>query len=400
MDQRRLLLVLLLAIGTAFAPIEPLDLTFAVPAVIVIVIIFLSLTAMLANTISDPRLEAWYKTELREFVAGVALIVIITAAVISSNGAATALTGTGNYIQASKDVIDGMLAKSDSAFHELIASAGRIRASATYAPYINVPLWYVSISYSTSPLAGIGMILGSLNLGAQALSNAIFLFEGLRLLVIFMGVVAPKILLPLSFIARIIPFTRRVGNTLIAIAVGASVFMPFAIILVDKLNGTISLPTPHVDDIGQLDTFLPSDIVEPLCQTIPLRVILGLTDPLFSLVVCLPLILIPIVGPGLFSACFNLVFYVIYPLINVIFQGVMTVLLIAWEGILEGIGGPEGYAEAVFNQIHPFLTQINNFVLVSYIDFILIVLITVAGARSLSAALGGEWYMAGVQRLI
>ncbi|MCI0564591.1 MAG: hypothetical protein MN733_39490 [Nitrososphaera sp.] len=395
-----MLLLSLLVIGTAFAPIEPLDLTFAVPVVIVIVIIFLALTSMLANTLSDPKLEAWYKTELREFVAGVGLIVIITAAFISSNGVAIALTGEDNFIDASTGIIDDMLSTADNAFYDLIAASGRIRASATYAPYINVPLWYVSISYSTSPLAGIGMILGSLNLGAQGLSNVIFLFESLRLLVIFMGIVAPKILLPLAFVARIIPFTRRIGNTLIAIALGVAVFLPFSIILVDKLNGVIDVPSPGIADLGSLDTFLPSDIVEPLCETIPLRVILGLTDPLFSLVVCIVLIVIPIVGPGLFSACYNIVFYIVYPLLNVIFQGIMTGLLVAWEGIMEGVGGPEGYAETVFNQVHPFLTEINNFVLVSYIDFILIAIITVAGARSLSVALGGEWYMAGVQRLI
>jgi hypothetical protein len=395
-----MLLLSLLLFGAAFAPIEPLDLTFAVPVVIMIVIIFLALTGMLANTISDPKLEAWYKTELREFVAGVALIVIITAAFISSNGVAIALTGEGNYIDASTGIIDDILSDSDTGFKDLIAASGRVRASATYAPYINVPLWYVSISYSTSPLAGIGMILGSLNLGAQALSNVIFLFEALRLLVIFMSVVGPKILLPLSFIARIIPFTRKIGNTLISVSIGGAVLLPFSIILVDKLNDTIDYDTPQIADLGKLNAFLPSDIVEPLCETIPLRVILGLTDPLFSLVICIVLIVIPIVGPALFSACYNIVFYVVYPLLNVIFQGAMTALLISWEGIMEAAGGPEEYAENVFGQIHPFLVEINNFVLVGYIDFILIAIITVAGIRSLSVALGGEWYMAGVQRLI
>jgi hypothetical protein len=400
MDPRRTLFLSLFLIGTAFAPIEPLDLTFAVPLVIFIVIIFLALTSMLANTISDPKLEAWYRTELREFVAGVVLIVIITVTFIASNGVAIALTGESSYIDASRGIIDGILSTADTAFYDLIAASGRIRSSATYAPYINVPLWYVSISYSTSPLAGIGMILGSLNLGAQGLSNIIFLFEALRLLVIFMSVVAPKILLPLAFIARIIPFTRRIGNTLIAISLGAAVFLPFSIILVDKLNGVIDVPSPQIDNLGALDTFLPSDIVEPLCETIPIRVILGLTDPIFSLLICLPLLLIYPVGPALFAACYNIVFYIVYPLLNVIFQGIMTVLLITWEGFMEGLGGPEAYAETVFNQVHPFLTEINNFVLVGYIDFILIAIITVAGARSLSVALGGEWYMAGVQRLI
>jgi hypothetical protein len=43
---------------------------------------------------------------------------------------------------------------------------------------------------------------------------------------------------------------------------------------------------------------------------------------------------------------------------------------------------------------------VSNLVLVGYLDFILIGLVTVSGAKSISAALGGEWYMAGIQRLI
>jgi hypothetical protein len=35
-----------------------------------------------------------------------------------------------------------------------------------------------------------------------------------------------------------------------------------------------------------------------------------------------------------------------------------------------------------------------------YLDVVFIGLITISGARSHSAALGGEWYMAGIQRLI
>lgn len=400
MNFRRLMLISLMALGVVFAPIQPLDLSFAVPLVIIIVVIFLALTSMLANTISDPKLEAWYKTELREFVAGVILIVIITGAFIGTTGVSTALTGRENFVDESKSILDGWLTAYDNAFADIIAAAGHIRSAATYAPYINVPLWYVSISYSTNPLSGIAMMLGSLNLGTQALTNAIFLAESLRLLVVFLQVVGPKILLPLSFILRIIPFSRKVGNTMISITLAGMIFLPFSVILVEGLNDTINRPEPRLDNLDALDLFMPVDVVEPLCEIIPLRVILGLTDPLFSLVVCLPLLLIPIVGPGLFAACYNLVMYLIYPLINVIFQVVMTALLVAWESILSASGGVAGYGETVFNEVHPFLTEINNYVLVSYIDFILIATITVAGARSLSAALGGEWYMAGIQRLI
>ncbi len=394
----RLGLLLFLLLPVAFAAVQPVDLTFAVPIVAIIVVIFLAASNMLAHTISDPRMEAWAKTELREFVAALILIAIITAAFVSSTGVSVALTGTNNYITASTGVLDAWIGKYDSAFGLVIRAASKIRAAATYSPYINVPLWYVSISYSTNPLAGIAILLGTLNLAAQALTNAIFLAEGLRLVIVFLQVVVPKILLPLSFILRLIPFSRKLGNTMIALSIAGIVFLPFSVLLADALNSTIDPINPDMD-VSKLDANPWAMVVaEPLCESVVVRTILGLTDPLFALVVCLPLIFVPIVGAALFAACYNVVFYVVYPIINVVFQAVMTALLISWE--LKISLESCGYPCDVFDTLQPFLAAVNNLVLLTYLDFILIATVTVVGARSLSTALGGEWYMAGIQRLI
>lgn len=94
MQFRCVWLLLLLIFPAAFAiSAEPIDLTFLVPIMAMVVIIFLALMRMLSGVIGDPKLEAWVKTEIRELVAAIILIVVITAFFISSSGITLALTG-------------------------------------------------------------------------------------------------------------------------------------------------------------------------------------------------------------------------------------------------------------------------------------------------------------------
>src|SRR5208283_2209935 len=137
-------------------------------------------------------------------------------------------------------------------------------------------------------------------------------------------------------------------------------------------------------------------------QSAFIRVMLGLTEPLFAWVVCLPLSFIPIVGEGLCLACLPLVQHVIYPLVTEILQLVMAALLLTWEGAITARDAvaSTNYGVDAYNTLFPFLRDINSLVLLIYLDIIMIMTITVVGARSISAALGGDWYMAGIQRLI
>lgn len=392
------------------APIAPssgaMDLTAAVPIVMVIVVIFIALMSMLASTTADPRLQAWVKTEIRELVAGVLLIFIITTYVLGSGGISVALTGQSDYIDASEDIIDGWIAHYDIAFRDIIRAATIIRSAATYSTYTNIPLWYFSLNYSVNPLGGIAILLGTMNLAAQALTNAIFIAEGIRLLISFLQVTVPPVLLPLAFVLRIIPFTRKLGNTMISICLAAIIFLPFSVILADALNDSIpnpDRPDPHISEgqFNRLDAVSDAMMAfEPFCQSMPIRGLLSLGDVYFALIVCLPLLFIPVAGPGLYAGCYNLVKEVVYPLINVVFQLGGALLLMLWEGVYGTESGQQAYVSDVFGVMQPFLRDVNNLVLLGYLDFILIAIVTLAGARSISAALGGEWYMAGIQRLI
>jgi hypothetical protein len=318
-----------------------------------------------------------------------------------------ALTGTTDYVNHSQSIMDTWLGKFDDAYAGTILAAARVRTAATFAPYINIPLWYVSVSYSTNPLSGIAIMLTTLTMATQGLTNAIFLIEAMRMLIVYMKIVGPKILLPLAFMIRLVPFSRKLGNTLIAISIAGMVLLPYSVIVADALNGTIPsavLHYPHLSS-SNLRSLIPEPLsmitatVGPICQSAFMRTMLGLTDPLFALIVCLPLIFIPFVGQGMFAVCFPLVQNVIFPLITEILQLVMAILLLTWEGVMAG-GGAMSFSSNVFDTLQPFLRDINDLVLLIYLDIILIMTMTVVGARSLSTALGGEWYMAGIQRLV
>jgi hypothetical protein len=64
------------------------------------------------------------------------------------------------------------------------------------------------------------------------------------------------------------------------------------------------------------------------------------------------------------------------------------------------MSGDTTYWLNAYDTVMPFLRDVNSVVFLTYIDLILIAIITISGARSLSSALGGEAYMFGVQRLI
>jgi hypothetical protein len=400
MQMRALALFILAIAPISFCAAEPIDLMFAVPVMAAVVAAFLGVANMFSHALSDPRLDAWVKTEMREYLAAFLLIAVTGIGVLGANGLAKALTGHDDFIGAALEIVDGWLGTYDGAFEDVIRAAGRIRSAATYSPYLNVPIWYFSLNYSTNSLGGIAIMLGPLNMAAQALTNSIYLAEGMRMLLVFLKIVVPHILLPLAFVTRLIPFSRRLGNTLIALSVAGVVFLPLSVIIADGLNSSITMPEPSIK-LSRLDANPWAMVMaEPLCESVPVRSLLFVTEQIFSAIVCLPLLFTPWTI-GLYQApCREpLMHQVVYPLIQLVFQVVNTVLLLIWE-IVYSAGGAESYAADVFSEVLKFLRAVNNLVMVAYIDFILIGIITMTGARSLASALGGEWYMAGVQRLL
>ncbi|MFH1520570.1 MAG: hypothetical protein ABID61_02920 [Candidatus Micrarchaeota archaeon] len=400
MVEWRKYLLLLLLLPTIFASsISPLgkdDIMLMVPLTVMIIIALLAITRMISNAISNPKLDAWVKTEIRELVAALIIISALTGATLAATGLGKVLTNENDAVAAAIDIIDTKwIDKFDDAFKTTIVAAGKIKSAATYSPSMSIPLWFVSLSYTTNPLAGAMLLLTPLTMSVQALTNAIFLSEGMRLLLSYSAVITPQILLPGAFIVRLIPFTRKLGNTLIALAIALHVFLPFSIILVDRLNDTIDRPNPTMDT-SMLDGGAEAmTYAALLCKLKPARVLLGLGDYPFALIVCSPLLFIP-GGQAAFPGCVLLVQNVVYPIIQLVMQISFTVTNLAWEGLVSGLN----YEEGAFDQVMPFLREVSNLVFLTYLNLILIATITISGARSLSGALGGEIYMFGVQRLV
>ncbi|MBI5046407.1 hypothetical protein HZC07_01610 [Candidatus Micrarchaeota archaeon] len=240
------ILALLVIFQTAFAA-SPIDLTFAVPLVAITVIILIALTKMMAEATSNPQLEAWTKNEIREFIAGIIIITIVIVYFISSTKVLSDIGGTGNQnpITVAQGIVDSWLTVYDGSFQNIIRATNKLRIAATFAPYISVPAWFLSGTYSSSPLSGLAIFFGPLNLASQGLTNVIYLFEGIRLLIAYLSITVPKILLPLAFCLRLIPFTRKIGNTLIAIGIAAIVFLPASVIIADSLNKTLGTGFPN-----------------------------------------------------------------------------------------------------------------------------------------------------------
>ncbi|MDD5340203.1 MAG: hypothetical protein PHV13_03055, partial [Candidatus ainarchaeum sp.] len=130
--QRGILTMMLLLMSPAVFAIGPVDFTFAVPGVAVIVIAFLGIMSMMASATSDPRLEAWAKTEIREFVAALIIVGIVVGFFITSNTIAAALGGGTNYIASALNVTDKWIGWYDSAFEYAIRAAAKIRVGATF----------------------------------------------------------------------------------------------------------------------------------------------------------------------------------------------------------------------------------------------------------------------------
>jgi len=391
MQAWRAALTTLLLLGASSA--AGTDLTPLVPGVAAVVMVMLALTNMLATSLSNPGVEAWAKAEIREFVAGLVLIGLIIGMFIASDGVSYAVTGQADYVAKAQQAIDGWVGRLILTYKDVIEAAQKIRVAASYSSGTNIAIWVISISYQTAPLSGAALFLVPLSLATQGLTNAIYLSESVKMLVAFFKVVTPKVLLPISFCMRLIPFTRKTGNTLIAISIATIVFLPASVIFADYLNNQIVLPGARISDLGALDSDpYPIYAFGAICESKFFRILFSMTDPLFALVVCLPIAWIP----GAFPVCFDLVWHVVYPIMSMIFQIVNAILLITWEAAVS----PSDYGSDVFVQLRPFLAELSNLVMVIYLDIVFITLITISGARSVSAVIGGEWYMAGVQRLI
>jgi len=394
----------LLLSGLSFA--ADVNFIVIVPVVAVIVAIIIGLAYMLSTATADPRLGAWAKTELREFVLALFIIAAVSGLFIGTTEFSKAVTGQDDYVEYSIDVVDEMIDSFDAAYISIIKASGKIRIAATFSTWAAVPIWFISFIYSSAPLSGIGPVFTSLGIATQGLTNVIFLYEGLRVLIVFLQATIPPIILPLAFAVRLFPFTRKVGNAMIAVSLAGILLLPLSVVIIGEVNKTIDYPYASLSG-SQLDKLdaRPWSLIAtaPICGSSVNRFMLSLNEYGFAAIVCLPF-LIPPLTPA-YPGCFTLVSQTIYHVIMLVIQIVHTAILatwLAWADFAAAASGGAGnvFLRAVWNVLRPFLESVTHLILTGYIDIIIVGIITISGARSISSALGGEWQLPGLERLI
>ena len=385
-----LFLIALLSVSSAATLLEQAPV--ALGGTVVIVIIVLAITAMLAEAINAQQLHAWVKQEYRELIVAGILFIVVMALFNVDKPIVKVLSGTDDYKEAANGTIDDMLGRATVAYKDLIDAYFVVGMRSGYSTNVMAG-YYVWVSVGGVPSSGFSSFMIFFNQAAGGLSNMLFLYTALRAMLGFCLSTMGQ-LIYLAFIFRVIPLTRQVGSTLIALVIGGYVIFPFAVFLLAPAHELINVPAPNIDRdmIKDIEFYLPSG-ASLICGEWYVRLLVGMFGEIgFALPPCL-LIAAVTLGTG-FQPCWEILTKVVYPIIMQIILPILWGLTMAISTFITPDLGKH------FDHFAPFLRDINNLVVVSYIDAILVIIITYAGIRSISAALGGEYMLPSIQRLV
>ncbi|MBI5051396.1 hypothetical protein HZC08_01420 [Candidatus Micrarchaeota archaeon] len=155
------------------------------------------------------------------------------------------------------------------------------------------------------------------------------------------------------------------------------------------LSSSGASPAPAISDFDSMKIKIPAGL-GAICSNDWLRGFTAVSEVGWGLIICLPLL---ITGVG-FQACWDTVTEVVYPITVMGFQTIWGSVFLS-QAINSSIN-----IELIFNIVSDFLQKLNYVVVLSYIDTLTVAIITIVGTKSVSAALGGEYYLFGLQRLV
>jgi len=361
--------------------------------VAMIVTVLLAIMYMASKALSQPQLEAWTKLELREFLVGVVLIVLVITVMQASALLLPMLTG---YQGSMKDYavfeLNTFTTPLLTAYNSAIEASHHLTLLSGYSFSYPMSLWYFSLSYWEAPYGGYASLITMLYHASQGLTNAILIYQTAVLLIDFFTSSALA-LIPLAFALRLIPFTRQAGTTLIALCLGAFIFLPFSVFLVSEFHKTMSIPSPSIPDFSSMEVNIPLGFKE-ICSG-NAKNFASVPGEVWGVAICGPFCIISTIAyAACFANCWQFVTSVFYPMMVTVGQNVYGFAVFA-----ANLASDKDIVE-IYNVLQPFLRAVNDRIVLCYIDLIIISTITYVGVKSVSSALGGEYFLAGLQRLI
>ncbi len=310
MRQIRSLILLLLLTSLSFASI---DFSLVIAGALISGVI-LGLAFSLAFATGNPSLEGWAKVELSETISAFLIIALVYGAVNSSNPILLSLTGKSNL----KDVRDYILTKCDTYLESAKSDAKTTlrvahRVSQISSFYYSITTGYaIYFSKMMAPFMGIGGLRSKLYSLMQGLSEVILVYETIKYLAVMLTSLS-DILFSVGFALRLIPFTRKLGATLMAFGFAGAVVFPWVFFLSAEIRDKIedyannnAMPIHHQLTSEDLENFklnLPG-WVEDVCENQYIRWLLSITEFGWWLLICPAYCAITCAGfPGCFVPC-------------------------------------------------------------------------------------------------
>jgi len=223
-----------------------------------------SIGYMLSKGFHLPKLEAWARTEYREVIFSAIIIFALAFGMVlidslntqfsppapsSLPPACSAFNNAGSVFQSACVYLDSSSDGLLDLYYTLLIADRYIAKLATFYYNIAVPLWLATATISASPKGGVSVLSMMIAAGLDALSTSTFLQMAQKALLQFFFDNSFRWFLPLGIILRTFSLSRKLGATLIAIAIGTYVVYPLALVFAshvyDVVHSPVQVVLPH-----------------------------------------------------------------------------------------------------------------------------------------------------------
>ncbi|OIO21027.1 hypothetical protein AUJ17_04025 [Candidatus Micrarchaeota archaeon CG1_02_47_40] len=364
---------------------------------------------MAANFFSSRPLLIWSKIELKELFASVFIIISVLTVMSASDVFISATTGVpGTSIQSTAEAhLDFFIISSVSAYNYLAEFSFYISKLASFSYSVSKPLiiFYTNTYYMKAPAAGLSVLSPPIYSALDNLSKITYAFQIQKLLLAFFSNTIPTLLLPIAFVLRAFPLTRKIGGTLIAVCLGAYLWFPAGIIFAkqtyseyyplgsEQLDMRNMWSYPHYQNI--LEDANPGNppSAGAICsKTTALFISLG--EGFWSLVTCAPLLLIP-GAQGAFEICRTIITYA-YLGFTQAFPGNYGAALHNYASLSR-----EQFLSDYYNPlIQEILPPLAALYVNSLLSLLITIIVTIIMTRATSSAIGGDAMIYGISKLV
>jgi len=215
-----------------------------------------SLGYMLSRGFHLPKLEAWAKTEYREvlfsgiiivgLVFGLALIDSLNAQFAPAPidplpAACSGFQNAGSLFQSACVYLDSSTDGMLDLYYTLLIADRFISKLASFYYNVAVPLWLATATVSQSPRGGVSIMSMMMAVGLDTISTSVFLQLAQKVMLQFFYDTSFRWLLPLGIVLRTFGLSRKLGGTLIAIAIGTYVVFPLAVVFASQVYSSIAI---------------------------------------------------------------------------------------------------------------------------------------------------------------